>query len=379
MQHHVILVPGFFGFGRLGKIDYFAGVRALLEKRFQELGHSVRVSEVATLPTASLRQRAARVLEALCDAAELPGRLHIVGHSTGGLDVRIAIAPTASLPTTRRFTASDRLGSVVTVCCPHYGTPVATYFTRPLGRALLRAACRYAIFLLERGHVPLRWLLRLGYWAVRLRDPRRRHRGTFDQLYESLLNDLDEKRRTELAQFLRAIAADDTLLFQLTPAGCDLLNACTLEPLVPHGSVVARARVPNFRDWLLSFRSLHEQLVYPLFAYCHRLARRKDAYPLPELSPPHRAALERAWAEGFADSDNDGVVPVASQTWGEIVHVARADHLDVVGQFGNSSESAFTGDWLPSHSGFDAAQFQALWSSVADFILRSSAEQAEGR
>jgi hypothetical protein len=28
---HIVLVPGFFGFGRLGEISYFAGVREVLE------------------------------------------------------------------------------------------------------------------------------------------------------------------------------------------------------------------------------------------------------------------------------------------------------------------------------------------------------------
>src|SRR5262245_36168565 len=98
--HHIVLVPGFFGFGSLGQLTYFVGVRESLERAFSAQGLDVDVVEVPTLPTASIRHRAARVLETLARvAASGPGLIHIVGHSTGGLDARLAIAPTASLPT----------------------------------------------------------------------------------------------------------------------------------------------------------------------------------------------------------------------------------------------------------------------------------------
>src|SRR4051812_19399407 len=103
-RHHVVLVPGFFGFGSLGEISYFAGVREALERAFARLALDVDVVEVPTLPTASIRHRAARVQETLARIARSePGPLHIVGHSTGGLDARLAIAPTASLPATEKF------------------------------------------------------------------------------------------------------------------------------------------------------------------------------------------------------------------------------------------------------------------------------------
>src|SRR5690606_38099472 len=171
--HHVILVPGFFGFGKFGEISYFHGVREALGDAFARLGVTARITEVSTLPTASIRHRAARVLETLAEVVERePGPVHLVGHSTGGLDARLAIAPTASLPTPVKFTAYDRVRSIVTVCCPHFGTPIATYFTGAFGRWLLRTGASYLAFMLDRGRIPLKLLLRLGYWIVRLRDPR---------------------------------------------------------------------------------------------------------------------------------------------------------------------------------------------------------------
>lgn len=369
---HVLLVPGFFGFGRLGDISYFAGVREALSSALAEHGIAASFSEVLTPPTASIRKRAARVLEALVLAADTPGDIHVVGHSTGALDARLAVAETASLPTEARLADYARVRSLVSVSAPHYGTNVSTYFTRPLGRAAFRLVCRYLVFMLERGRLPLKVLLRLGYFVVRLRDPRRKRRGTFDQLYEGLLADLSEARRLELVQFLRQIADEQALLFQLTPAGCDLLNACTLDPPVAYGSVVTCAAPPRFRVLLRSLIHLYSQIMYPLYWLLHRLSREKNEQLREVLTPEQLAALDAGLGRPATGRDSDGLVPVLSQVWGPVLHVARADHLDVVGQYGSVDQEKWSGDWLPSDSGFDAAAFAATWKAVADFIAASS-------
>lgn len=367
----VILVPGFFGFGRLGDISYFAGVRSALVRALAERGVAAELREVLTPPTASIRQRAARVLEALAEAAASGiEEIHIVGHSTGGLDARLAIAETAALPTEAVFKDYDRVRSVVSVACPHYGTAVATYFTRPLGRVLFRWVARYGALMLERGRLPLKILLRLGYFTVRLRDPWRRHRSTFDELYERLLNDLNDDRRKELALFLRQIADEQALLFQLTPAGCDLLNACTLDPPLAYGSVVTCAARPRFKTLLRSFLHLYSQVMYPLYWFLHRISREKDESLRKHHSSLQLAAADAGLGRPMAGQDSDGVVPSLSQIWGRVLHVASADHLDVVGQYGASGDEG-GGDWLPSASGFDSAAFEALWDAVADFIAHA--------
>jgi hypothetical protein len=71
-------------------------------------------------------------------------------------------------------------------------------------------------------------------------------------------------------------------------------------------------------------------------------------------------------------SDNDGMSPTLSQVWGEVVHVADADHLDVMGQYGDMTGPGIHADWLPSGSGFDAGQFSQLWQDVAAFVTRNS-------
>jgi pimeloyl-ACP methyl ester carboxylesterase len=374
-HHHVILVPGFFGFARFGELTYFNGVRAALEQSFERLGLSVSVTEVETLPTASIRWRAARVLETLLQVSQASdGPVHIIGHSTGGLDARLAVAPTASLPTAAKLPDYRRVKTLGTVCCPHFGTPLATYFTRPWGRFQFRIVARYLIFMLERGRLPLSLLLRVGRWVIRARDPFKKRLGTFDELYAKLLDDLTDERRLELVQFLRAISSDDALLFQLTPAGCDLLNACTAEPQVRYGSVIARARPPAFGTWVRASWDLYAQIMYPLYALFHRICRRGERRFIPEPVAPQREKLLALSSQAPSASDSDGVVPTDSQLWGSLIHVADGDHLDVVGQYGFRDGVSWAGDWLPSYSGFSRERFEALWDDVARFIAGGSGE-----
>jgi len=376
--HHVLLIPGFFGFGRFGDLSYFSGVREAIEASFDRLGLAVTVTEVPTLPMSSIRFRAARVLETLAKvASESEGPIHLIGHSTGGLDARLAIAPTASLPTGVVFEAYDRIKTLVTVCAPHYGTPVATYFTRPMGRFLIRTVGSYLIFMLERGRVPLKLLLRLGYFVVRARDPFRKRPGTFDELYDKLLSDLSEPRILELATFLKAVVKDQSLLFQLTPAGCDLLNACTADPKIAYASVVARAAPPTFRNAWRSLRDLYAQIMFPMYAFMHRAARR-DELGNPPLTELQLAQLGRASSILPVRADSDGVVPTLSQVWGPVLYFAQADHLDVVGQYGLSTQAARTGDWIPSFSAFGHTQFLELWAHVVHFIAAVNVSDGAG-
>jgi pimeloyl-ACP methyl ester carboxylesterase len=366
--HHVLLVPGFFGFGKFGELAYFSGVASAIIGSFERMGKRAVVSEVATLPTGSIRQRAARVLEAIAAvAAGGGGPIHVVGHSTGGLDARLAIAPTASLPTEIRFEHYERIRTLVTVCCPHFGTPVATFFTSAMGKPLLQIAARYFMWLLRR-RLALAIVLRLGYLVVRIRDPFRRHRSAFDELYEKLLFDFSEPRRLELIEFLSAVSSDQSLLFQLTPAGCDLLNACTADPNLRYGSVVARARPATWKLFFKSMFHLYSQIVYPIYTFLRFVASRGESKLVPPPADSQREALERVYGQVPDATDSDGVVPTRSQLWGELVHATSADHLDVVGLYGPSEPEVGAADFIPSYSGFGRANFEALWEDVGRFL-----------
>ena len=129
----VVLVLGFLGFTRFGGFYYFADrliavLRGLLE---EPLGHPVPVVPVTTLPTNSLRDRQDALLQNLAGVSDkLAGvqRLHLIGHSTGGVDAQL-------LACTRSFdghawdkkanTVRKKIKSVVTISAPHYGTGLA--------------------------------------------------------------------------------------------------------------------------------------------------------------------------------------------------------------------------------------------------------------
>ena len=72
------------------------------------------------------------------------------------------------------------------------------------------------------------------------------------------------------------------------------------------------------------------------------------------------------------------MAPTLSQVWGEIVHVAEADHLDVMGQYGDIDREGVHADWLPSGSGFDGIRSRALWTDVAAFVARSARAIEDG-
>lgn len=366
-RHHVLLVPGFFGFGRLGDIPYFNGVTAALDASFERLGLDVSISEVPTLPTASIRERAARVVESLAAvAAEHDGPIHVIGHSTGGLDARLALTPTASLPARVAFLAHERVQTLVTVSCPHFGTPAALYLLSGAGRRVLKLLARYFVWLLGSGFL-LDVTLRGFQLLLALRHPLRRAETTLAQLQQKLLGDLSEGRRRELVDFLKSITNDQALFFQLTPEVCDLINACTANPALRYGSVVTRAPRPTFRRFFSSLRDVYEQLMYPVYAWLYRATSRQESRWIPPPVSEQARKLGEAFGELPAAEDNDGIVPTNSQIWGEVVHAACADHLDVVGQF----EAP---DWLPSYAGFDQRAFEALWFDVARFIAGHGGE-----
>jgi hypothetical protein len=380
-RHHVILVPGFFGFGSLGELTYFIGVREALERAFERLVLDVNVVEVQTLPTASIRHRAARLQETLAEvAASDDGPIHIVGHSTGGLDARLAITPTSSLPTTKKFQQHERLRTLVTISTPHFGTPVASFFGSAAGYPLLRAVAALVVSVLKHGHLPLGFGLRLGGWIVRHDDRIGFKRTLADDFFGRVVADFSPERRAELIAFIEGVANDQSLIFQLTPAGCDLLNASTADPSsLRYGSVVCAARPPSLRNLLAFKHDPYTQAMHGLFAALYRIAGFARQERVPDPVPEQRVVLERAFGIFPERSWSDGIVPTLSQIWGEVIHATRADHLDVVGHYGSANPRSPTTDWLPTRSGFNDAAFEALWEAVARFITEEARVDAAPR
>ena len=90
----VFLVPGFFGFTSVGAVSYFEDVERSLALALRRRGVEARVVRCMTQPTASIPRRADALRRQVIRSGGLGAReLHFVGHSTGGLDVRMLLTP----------------------------------------------------------------------------------------------------------------------------------------------------------------------------------------------------------------------------------------------------------------------------------------------
>jgi triacylglycerol lipase len=371
--HHVLLVPGFFGFANLGDFAYFGHVRDFLAERGREAGIDGEVSVVATVPTASLRKRAARLAEAIAEVVDRSGGVvSIVGHSSGGLDARLVVTPDVHLPTdvpVERY--AERVCSIVTVATPHFGTPVAHLFNSFLGQELLKLLSLATMYALRAGRLPLRAVLRL---AGVLRGRERAPSFLLEQLFTELLSDFTRDRRLAIETFFTSAGRDQDLLAQITPAGMDVVNASAQDrPGLRYGCVVARARPPGLRSLVGAGFGPYAQATHALYVGLYRLASGTPTERAPRLSRAQAEALTHAYGRLPDLRANDGMVPTLSQVWGEVIAAVWADHHDVIGHFHHPTHVPPHFDWLHSGTGFDRAGFVATWRAAAEWMFASAA------
>jgi len=369
-RHHIYLVPGFFGFTNLGEIKYFAHVIDFLERRSRALGVRAEIHVVRTHPTASLPQRAVRVLETIGETMGREGAVHVIGHSSGGLDARLLVAPGVSLPSAASVErVARRVATVITVATPHHGTPLASFFASLLGQRLLRFLSLWTVYVLRFGRLPISVVAKLGALFARLDDHVGLNSALLDQLFGQLLADFSPARRGAVETFFAEVSKDQALLPQLTPEGMDVFDAATRDrPGVRYGSVVTRARPPGVRSTLAAGLDPSAQASHAVYQALYRLASRTPQVRAPALAPAQARRLRRAYGTLPGAGANDGIVPTRSQPWGNVIHAAQADHLDVIGHFHDKGKPPRHADWLTTGSGFDAERFEALWADVAGYV-----------
>jgi triacylglycerol lipase len=371
--HHVVLVPGFFGFANLGDFTYFGHVRDLLLELGPPLGVEGEVSVVFTEPTASLTRRAALLCETVTGLLDrAPGRVSLIGHSSGGLDARLLCTPGVSLPTgadPERCALAVR--ALVTVSTPHHGTPLAQGFSGLLGQQLLKLVSLTTIHALRTGRLPLSAVLRLAHV---LRFGKAPPSGVLDQLYKQLLSDFSGERRRTMEAFLSDVRSDQGLAGQLKPASMEVLNASAADrPGLPYGCVVTQSRPPGLKSLLGAGFSPYAQGTHALFVALYRSSSGMPKGWVPRLTADHVDGLRRAYGRVPAAAANDGIVPTLSQVHGRLLHAAWADHHDVLGHFHGPTHVPPHFDWVCSGSGFDRERFVALWHDVARFLAKPRA------
>ena len=368
--HHIYLVPGFLGFANLGRITYFGHVGRILTERLTAAGLEPQIHIVRTPPTASLPIRAARVAELIDATAQRGGApLHLIGHSSGGLDVRLLTAPGVELPTALDVERlADRVRTVVTIATPHHGTPLASFFATLRGQQLLQLLSLSTVYVLNFGHLPLAALLWMGSLLVRfgglIADS-----DLLDELFGRLLEDFTVGRRRAVRALLRDVVRDQALMLQLTPEAMEVFNASVLPRAgIRYGTVVTQAARPSLLSTLRMGLDPAAQVTHALYSALYHLIAATPGRVSPELASDEARALRRAYRAMPSPEANDGIVPTLSQAWGHVVHAAVADHLDVLGHFRDAAHKPPHVDWLVTGSGFNRRRFEALWGDVAQFL-----------
>jgi triacylglycerol lipase len=380
MKHLILLVPGFFGFAKLGGIRYFRHVEKVLQLRFQDAGHELRIFPVSTLPTGSIRKRARLLADALMSAHPTRAeRIHIIGHSTGGLDARLLATPGVSLGNrVDRF--RHRIESVVTLSTPHYGTPIAAFFTNVAGKHLLFAVSLLMVVSMHGvGGRSYAWLGRLLAFVSQWDDLLGLDNTLLDYLTRKLLAEFDQNSREEVIGWASSITSDQGALLQLTPEGMDIFNAAAVnDPEVTYLSYVTAVPPPSVKILLAGTRDPYFPASYAMFSALHRVASGETAeYPYPPFPEALREMGCGVWNVSNLERLADGLVPARSQVWGQVGGLVQGDHLDVCGHFypgkGNKSHT----DWLRSGARFTEEVFQALWGDIAARLLEARIPSSE--
>ena len=378
MEESIVLVPGLFGFSRIGDIDYFASVAPILKERT-----GIEPEPIPwTPPTGPLWRRVdhlyERVLEELKNGRT---RVHIVGHSTGGVDARLLVDSRYLWPGgpvgDRRVEFFDRIGKVISLSGPHKGTPIA----RRLRGAL-------------EGVIPLVFLASFlakydaqsanGDGSVR----RAMHRM---ELYRRVAEALAERparpysaedaagtpgdTSRQLVRFLDEIVEDHPLIHELTPYAMNRLNRH-----LARTTAASRVRAVSYFVSVAPPPSQHllEGIVDPLRhgiyvgSYEETRLKPDEFGPLPEarwIGDPPRFVE-------FAHTAQDGVVPAASQTidqdhpddleGGRVESYVFGDHLDVVGHYPTKKHGGET--VFDSGADFSDERLEALWQAIGAVI-----------
>lgn len=103
-RYHVVLIPGFGGFDALGQLEFYFGITLV----FQATNTGSVLHYFDNLPTAAVVTRASRLRRYLAKRivrGEIRegARITLVGHSTGGLDIRQLISDLHKFPMSRTW------------------------------------------------------------------------------------------------------------------------------------------------------------------------------------------------------------------------------------------------------------------------------------
>lgn len=372
--HYVYLIPGMFGFGRLAGADYFMHVRAALQSRFDAAGLPVHIEVSPSPPTSSLRHRAKILAQTVVGTLrDTGGPIHLIGHSTGGLDARLLLSPTSRLgihPNLLGWTS--RVRSVVSVNTPHYGTPLAGYFATVSGTRLLYMLSLLTVVSLSVGDPSLSLVSRVVASLGELDSLLGQDSKLVSRFTDVVLRVIDKKRRREVIRYLHNVRSDQGGLIQIMPEAIDLLNAAAEDnPGVRYGCVLTAAPLPLKVKFAQRLLSPYAATTGAIFATLYQFTSQKRRM-YPYAAPDNQQQEKLRWTFASTEVDersNDGIVPSLSMLWGELLWCGEADHLDILGHFHDDQKPRKHVDWMMSGANFNRHRFDQVMDAIAHFIM----------
>ncbi len=378
----VYLVPGFLGFESLGGLEYFIDVKQFVKNKLGATGARVEVYPTETEPAGSFHRRAVKLATEVADKHSPDATsVHFVGHSTGGLDIRVLLSPGGAIDRDASLggaldaegarnlrDALDKARSATSVATPHFGSPIASLALRLDVDLLLRGISQVLKF------GPTGFFLNQGLLLAGLATAIVRGLPGDKPFIDWLGGEVLSHPPNELIKYLQHVAKDAGALRNLTQEGTNLANALLIDRAnVGYGSIITGTQEPS---------GLIET-TYPIIYFNTILfrqawdivARRNPDYPYSkrgaEIQTIH-SADQSTGLVGELDIDdrvNDGVVPTESQAYGTILGVFASDHLDCVGHYPHDRPNGkHVPGWVRSGAGFNKDRFDLLWTRACDFM-----------
>jgi hypothetical protein len=158
------------------------------------------------------------------------------------------------------------------------------------------------------------------------------------------------------------------------PEVMELFNATVSDdPNVRYGCIASVAPLPGPRRILSAIgrplSAFHLAVYSTVYGFASRAAAR---YPYGVPDEAQQRALSAARLGEIRGSSVDGIVPTLSMLWGELIYCGHADHLDIVGHFGDRGRKPREHvDWLQSGANFERDDFARMADALAAFLLQS--------
>lgn len=382
-NHHVALIPGFLGFNKLADFSYFAdtvgtAIADSLARRFPE--RRVPVHAFETVPAGSLQERKDMLIKQLKTVrAQYPySQLHLVGHSTGGLDAELLLRTAAPAAPYDAETEEIRraIRSVTTIAAPLAGTslalsPLARFFAIDSLRDVFAAPLDLLLF-----HGPSALLGGIArVLALFLDDESAR------ELSEALLHS-----GAPGVSYLLSLVLKRALIAELAPDKLQRILAQTREdsslPPIRRARFVTIARrqpQPSEAGAAgLLFRFLYDNTAREAHADPEVLVAAQTLQKLaatpgfPIIGVPPLPTIDMQANDGIVDTLRQILPSTAATIAAETRHIAAlviADHLDVVGYF--PLADGRNNGFLSSGSAFREPQLQQLYAAVANEIAHA--------